>query len=466
MAYRYFPFNFRKLASNKYILTNDTNTFSFIKNREELESIINYKFNFIEDKKIDELLSKNFLYSDDEFELKKEIFVTNIATKTYSSFEKPSLFLIVPTLRCDLDCSYCQVSRVSQSKKGFDLSKSYIKEIIRVIDKVSDKSFKIEFQGGEPLLYFDFIKTFVKEISSRIKDKNISFVICTNLNNINAEILEFCRENTIYISTSLDGDESVHNKNRSSKNINSYSTFKEKLELTRTYLADEVSALSTITKKTMKDYKKFVNSYIENDFKSISIRPLTQLGFAYKENSYSAEEFFQFYKKCLEYIFEINKDTVFIEENLLVYLSKIFTPFKNSYLDLQSPSAYILNSLVFNYNGKIFGSDEARMLWEMTKLDFLELGDIKTKSYNFLQQENVTILSNSFIDHMPMCEECTYKNYCGVDVFHHLSMQNDIVGDKSISFFCKLNKLIFDYIFESIDTDKEKKDIFFKWLNH
>ena len=31
---------------------------------------------------------------------------------------------------------------------------------------------------------------------------------------------------------------------------------------------------------------------------------------------------------------------------------------------------------------------------------------------------------------MPGCEDCSYKEYCGVDVFHHLSTQGDIIGDR------------------------------------
>jgi uncharacterized protein len=468
MNYNNFPFNFKELASKKYLITNNTNSFSILENRKDLENLILNKYEYLDISVIDELESKNFIYDEKEYEIKLNIFVSNLSTKIYSNLNKPSLFLIIPTLRCDLDCSYCQVSRVGKNKKGFDLDKQYIDEIIRVIGISSDKSLKIEFQGGEPLLNFDFIKIFVQKIKNQIIDKKIFFVICTTLNNITEEILYFCKENNIFLSTSLDGNKEIHNANRPSKYYDSYERFISKLKSSRDILGkNNISALSTVTKETLKDYKKFINGYLDNKFTNISIRPLTSLGYAFNDNKlYSAEEYFTFYKDCLEYIFEINKNQLLIEENLLIFLSKIFTPFSNNYLDLQSPSSYMMGALVFNYDGKIFGSDESRMLWQMTKLKELELGDITTKNYNFLNENNVSILSNSFIETMPRCEDCTYKEYCGVDIFHHLSTQSDIIGDKSISFFCKLNTMIFDYIFDSLINRKDIMEVYLKWTNH
>lgn len=467
MNYKYFPFNFRALASGKYIITNNTSSFEILDTRNDLENLIHNKYENLEEILLNNLEAKNFIYDHKEYKTKMNIFMSNLSTKIYSNLNKPSLFLIIPTLRCDLDCNYCQVSRVNINKKGYDLNIDYIDELIRVINLVSDKSFKVEFQGGEPLLNFYFIETFVKRIKEVIVDKDISFVICSTLNNINNEILSFCKDNNIFLSTSLDGNKEIHNSNRPSRYYDSYDRFISKLKTSREILGkNNISALSTVTKETLKDYKNFIQGYLDNDFTSISIRPLTFLGYAFNDSKiYSAEEFFEFYKNCLEYIFEINKERLFIEENLLIFLSKILSPFQNNYLDLQSPSSYMMGALVFNYDGKIFGSDESRMLWEMTKFKDLELGDISSKNYNFLDKNNITVLSNSFIETMPGCEDCTYKEYCGVDIFHHLSTQGDIIGDKSISFFCKLHTMIFDYIFDSLINRKNIMELYLKWQN-
>ncbi|MFX4243389.1 hypothetical protein ACOL22_11520, partial [Aliarcobacter butzleri] len=95
------------------------------------------------------------------------------------------------------------------------------------------------------------------------------------------------------------------NSNRPSRYYDSYDRFTAKLKESRKILGkNNISALSTVTKETIKDYKKFIQGYLDNDFTSISIRPLTFLGYAFNDNKiYSAEEFFEFYKNCLEYIF-------------------------------------------------------------------------------------------------------------------------------------------------------------------
>ncbi len=467
--YKYLPFNFDELNNGKYIITNQTSSFIILNNKIELLNLIYMHFDKLKISLLNELIAKNFIYEQEEEDYKLKYLSTNLATKYYNNINKPNLIIIVPTLRCDLDCNYCQVSRVSETKKGYDLDKSYIDEILRVINISSDDDIKIEFQGGEPLLNFEFIKLFHLKSKLILVNKNISYVICTTLNNVNENILKWCQKNNIYISTSLDGDENTHNFNRPSKKYNSYEKFKAKYILTKKILGKEnISAISTITNKTMENPKTFIDSYLELDLNSIFIRPLSLLGFANQnvKQQYSAEVFFDFYKKCLEYIFEINKEKLFIEENLLIYLKKIFRPLNTTYLDLQSPSAYMNGVLLFNYNGLIFGSDESRMLWEMTKIDNLVLGNVKNKEYDFFNKNNITILSNSFIDMNPGCKECAFVEYCGNDIFYHLVTQGDFIGNKSYSFYCKLQTLIFKYIFELIASSSYKKDILYKWLNH
>ena len=41
--------------------------------------------------------------------------------------------MIIPTLRCNLKCSYCQVSRVDENTKGYDWSKETVKDFINFL---------------------------------------------------------------------------------------------------------------------------------------------------------------------------------------------------------------------------------------------------------------------------------------------------------------------------------------------
>src|SRR5919106_761180 len=66
--------------------------------------------------------------------------------------------ILVPTLRCDLTCTYCQVSRVAEGAKGFDWSADTLDAVVRYLDSLEADRIKVEFQGGEPLLRLDLLE--------------------------------------------------------------------------------------------------------------------------------------------------------------------------------------------------------------------------------------------------------------------------------------------------------------------
>src|SRR5215204_1025088 len=109
----------------------------------------------------------------------------------------------------------------------------------------------LPFQGGEPLLNFELIKSIVLEAKHRNRalGKNLAFVIATNLALVTEDILTFCAEHSILISTSLDGPEDLHNANRPRPGRNSYELAVEGLHKARAALGfNRVSALMTTTR--------------------------------------------------------------------------------------------------------------------------------------------------------------------------------------------------------------------------
>lgn len=171
----------------------------------------------------------------------------------------------------------------------------------------------IEFQGGEPLLAFDLIKSVVDYTREKnhFHGKNIVFVIATSLQCITDEMLDFIKINEIQISTSLDGPEWLHNKNRPSTCGNSYQSTLAGIRKVRDAIGDDaIAAMTTITKDSLPFYEEIVDEYVKHDFHSIFLRPLNMYGFAVKKESkvsYTSNEYFEFYKKSLKYIIDINK---------------------------------------------------------------------------------------------------------------------------------------------------------------
>ena len=112
-------------------------------------------------------------------------------------------------------------------------------KVIDMIFQSPTKRPKIEFQGGEPLLNWDVVVASVlyAEELARQQNRQVTFVICTNLTTITHEQLEFCKEHNIALSTSLDGGRDIHDACRKDKSgRGTYDAFMKKFDLAREML--------------------------------------------------------------------------------------------------------------------------------------------------------------------------------------------------------------------------------------
>ena len=109
-------------------------------------------------------------------------------------------YVIHVTKQCNSSCLYCY----EQDK----ISIYTWDEIKSVIDNICkyNKTFKLEFLGGEPLLAFDHIKKTVEYLKTKEDITIDEFVITTNGTILNQEILDFLKENSnIRYAASMDG---------------------------------------------------------------------------------------------------------------------------------------------------------------------------------------------------------------------------------------------------------------------
>ena len=139
---------------------------SFYLSKKDLNDLVNNKID-ISNKLYSQLRSKHFLY-DDLSSININLLSIKYRTKfsRYSGFT--SLHIFVVTLRCEHSCPYCQVSRKTENKFDFDMSKETAVKSLDLVFKSPSKNIKIEFQGGEPLLNFDLIKFIVIEAKKEI----------------------------------------------------------------------------------------------------------------------------------------------------------------------------------------------------------------------------------------------------------------------------------------------------------
>lgn len=468
VGYKLLPFNFTSLRADQYVLTNQAGEFH-VADKDVLTKLVRHELN-PQSSEYGDLKSKHFLYDQDS-SVALDLLPLKLRTKLHRLADFTSLHIFVVTLRCEHSCPYCQVSRQNDDKVDFDMTEETAEKALALAFRSPSNAIKIEFQGGEPLLNFPLIRYIVaraKEINATAQ-RNLQFVIATNLAVINDEILDYCREHEIFISTSLDGPKDLHNKNRPRPGHDSYERTIEGIRKVRAALGpDKVSALMTTTNASLPRVTEIIDEYVAQGIDGIFLRPLSPYGFAIKTKFYKAydqQDWLEFYFKGLDYIIQLNKDGFhFPEHYASLLLTKMMTPYSTSYVDLMSPAGIGIAVSVYNYDGDVYASDEGRMLAEMGDRAFA-IGNVHQNTYEemYLSDALLDPLEESFAGSAPMCNECAFEPFCGSEPVYHYATQKDYVGHKPSSGFCQRNMAIFRHLIGLMQDDPATREIFRRW---
>ena len=334
-GYQLLPFRFTSLDEHEYVLTNQAGEFILL-GRPTLEALVLHLLPATS-RVYNDLKSKHFIVDGDS-SVAMELLPLKVRTKLRRLAEFTGLHLFVVSLRCEHSCPYCQVSRKSDDKLTFDMSADTAEKALALVFKSPSSGIKIEFQGGEPLLNFTLIRHIVTRAKALnlVECRDLQFVIATNLALINEEILQFCGNHDILISTSLDGPSDLHNANRPRPGNDSYERTIEGISRVRNALGrDRVSALMTTTKLSLGRVRDIIDEYVAQGFRGIFLRPLSPYGFAIKTKwfkAYGADEWLEFYFGGLDYILSINRSgyafSEFYAATILVY--RLLNVFNNT----------------------------------------------------------------------------------------------------------------------------------------
>ena len=470
-SYYLLPFKFQRISTEREVLVNKVGDFIIVPSG-TAEKIILRKISLQIDEELYGDLIANFFITEQQIPPLLNVLATRYRTKKSFLDYFTALHIFVLTLRCEHTCHYCQVSRVSEDKSAFDMQERHIDKGIEFMMKSPNPHVTMEFQGGESLLAFEKVTYAIEKAKEAAlqHNKEITFVICSNLAPLTDEILEYCLENNVLISTSLDGPAFIHNQNRHRTDKNSYELAVAGIKNARKILGnDKVSALLTTSTLSLNYATEIVDEYYSLGFKSIFLRPISPYGFATKnekKNKYDTSLFLEFYKKGLDKILEYNLEGhYFREEYATIILKKMLTPFPVGYVDLQSPAGMINNVIVFNYDGKVYATDEARMLAEMKDYTF-QLGDLDISSYNDIFYGNkARHFSEAWTNEsLPGCSECAFQAYCGADLVFNYATQGDIFGYRPTSSFCQRNMEIINHLFILMDTRPGIANVFRNWI--
>lgn len=468
--YQLLPLKFTSLNANEYVVTNLVGE-HVVLDGGLLRALIRHELTNNSPEYVD-LRAKHFLY-DASSKSAPDLLALKVRSRYRRLAEFTGLHIFVVTLRCEHSCPYCQVSRQTEDTDAFDMSRETADRALDLVFRSPSPAIKIEFQGGESLLNFPLIRHIVERATDRnlTEKRHLQFVIATNLAIVTDEMLQFCRENGVHLSTSLDGPQDLHNKNRPRQGRDSYQRAVSGIERARSIVGrDSVSALMTTTAASLGRIREIIDTYVGLGFNGIFLRPLSPYGFAVKTNaiaSYNTDRWIALYKEGLDYIIGLNKAGIpFREFYTSVIVQKMLTSDDPGFVDLMSPAGIAIKAIVYNYDGAVYASDESRMLAEMGDQTF-RLGNLTTDSYEdiFLSDALLDPLEASFSGSVPMCDECAFEPFCGAEpVFHH-TVSGDFVGRKAESAFCKRSMAMFRHIIELMRADPEVRQLFYQWAN-
>lgn len=382
----------------------------------------------------------------------------------------PALHIIVPTLQCAHSCRYCQVSR-SLEDAGHTMS---IPDLDSACDGIFESvapALTIEFQGGDPLLRFDLLQHAIERISKRnqTEQRALRFVVASTLHQLNEKMCDFFKTHKVFLSTSIDGPADLHNKNRPTPTRNAYERTLAGISLARTQLGpDAVSALMTTTRESLSQPEAIVDEYVRLGFQDIFLRPLSSYGFAKRNQAvlgYTLEDFQSFYRRGLERILHWNRQGVALREVYAsILLNKMLSTFDAGYVDLQSPTGAGLSVLVYNYDGYVYPSDEARMLAETGDIS-LRMGRIgQTLTTLHASPVQHDLIRASLVDSMPACRDCAYNQFCAPNPVDAQAQFGTMFAPVAATEHCQRHLWLFDEFFLRLrGADESLRDLFYRW---
>lgn len=391
----------------------------------------------------------------------------------------PNLHMFVVTLRCNETCVYCHASRAEMDAVHTDMTPEIAEKCVDLALQSTSPSITIEFQGGEPLVAFDTMKHVVNYALQRNRayGKDLGFTMVSNLSLMDDEKLAFLVGHKVQICTSIDGPAPIHTKQRVLAGGSSYLETVKWIERINKAYVDlgldptlyHVEALLTTTREALKRPREIVDTYLSLGCRAIFLRPVDPFGFAEKTRAkieYDRAEYREFYRTAVEHILDLNRrGEQVLERYAAIFLTKILQGDDPNFLDIRSPGGSAIGALAYNYDGKIFSSDEGRMMHETGDDSFL-LGDARTATYRGLMKHETVraLVVASIREVQPDCVSCAYAPYCGVQPEHSHRTQGTLFGRMRESTLCSVHKGIQDYLFEKLrEDDPTTVEILRRW---
>lgn len=159
-------------------------------------------------------LENNHCIDTNDDQLAADFCVKMEYRKRFESFSGKTLALVIaPTLACNFACPYCYQSNLPLSMMTQEVEDNIIR-FIKSYEAVCNK-IEICWEGGEPLIGFETIKSLFRKIETNTSLKLNNHLIVTNGYLLTPEMCIFFKEKNLSLAQiTIDGKPDTHNKSR------------------------------------------------------------------------------------------------------------------------------------------------------------------------------------------------------------------------------------------------------------
>lgn len=378
----------------------------------------------------------------------------------------PGVHIVSLTARCNCACRYCSASSPAAGK-GRDMSAATAVAVTDFIFSSGAPRLLIEFQGGEPLLNFPTLRTIVVKARRLAGEsgREVRFSVVTNLALMDAEKLAFLKANRVTVCTSLDGPADLHDSNRVLKGGAHAAAARWLPRLAKAAEEDPgfeaPNAICTVTRASLGRAKEIVDEFLRLGLKRVQLGPLDPLGLAAGGAlGCSPEEFAAFYLEALDHMLALSARGKRVHEKAAkAFAERVLTGRGPRYHNLD-----LAMRLAYNWDGSVYGSDEARMLANSGD-EFFRLGSVRSDSFKgMLAKPLARALLLSCFQGLtdPACARCAFNPYCRVSPVYNYAAQGSFWGNKVSNERCRLFKAVYGGLLERLARPAARRELL-KW---
>ncbi|WP_455644705.1 TIGR04083 family peptide-modifying radical SAM enzyme [Methanosphaera sp.] len=342
--------------------------------------------------------------------------------------------MIIPTMGCPANCSYCWSSETT----SLVMSKETMNDTVEWLKDFKKEPVTFTFHGGEPLLAgYDFYEHALNKIDTELDFLYPAFAIQTNLWLMDDHLAELFKKYEVPIGSSLDGPKDLNDIQRGigyfEKTIKGYEIAK-KHDL-------RVSFISTFTNYSIKRKEEIFNFFKDNGF-NMKIHPALPSIKSHKSDNFALEP--EDYGELLLYLLDQYLDLADTIE------------LKN--IDHLCKGAFMRKGLVCTYvdcMGSTFAVGPDGSIYPCYRFvdmpDYV-IGHVSDKpTYDELMNskaEKLLLEYKDFVDED--CKDCKHIDYCrGGCPYNALTISNHEVN--CVDPHCKAYKMIYDEIDEALN---------------